>query len=551
MIPIYNIQRCLLAMGLILATTACQDSLEVPVQETPTDPTHLRIEVTSNDETKALLSGKYLPSGSKIGVYFQGDGSNGEYDGNLYQNVFVTASGSDASQTWTIDPSHPIRLSGSQGCAYAYYPYDVDASSPTAINISATDGNDYLFAVPVDGISTAQPEARFSMKHALSILRLKILPGTYTGTGSITKVSAQGNCMGLNGNMDILHQTVQAFDPAIQVASNVTKALSSSPLYEFLVVPSGSEMPIEFRLTLDNQVYTVTSAPITLESGQVYLYTLSVMMDGIKLSPVELTDWNAPQNIADTDMTLYNPTIPWSEAKQTDGIYGVDENGLAVPYADVFDEYYHKGVGVAMVFNGTAYQIANQSADRHAWGATDVNTSLQDYTRVGGGVLLRQGYLPLADGSYSSQAGSNNKITGTWTDWSATANTALSDLSGKTSTETLMTEQNGQTNCIATTIQTFRQDATRNQGKGDWFCPSAAQMAFIHLKRAEIDAVIGKIQENQPSATTVSGKVYWTSTEYDTGNAWFISLTNGNIDTQGDFGDNKVVNYYIRPIREL
>ena len=93
-------------MGLILATTACQDSLEVPVQETPTDPTHLRIEVTSNDETKALVSGKYLPSGSKIGVYFQGDGSNGEYDGNLYQNVFVTASGSDASQTWTIDPSH-------------------------------------------------------------------------------------------------------------------------------------------------------------------------------------------------------------------------------------------------------------------------------------------------------------------------------------------------------------------------------------------------------------------------------------------------------------
>ena len=76
-------------------------------------------------------------------------------------------------------------------------------------------------------------------------------------------------------------------------------------------------------------------------------------------------------------------------------------------------------------------------------------------------------------------------------------------------------------------------------------------MAFIHLKRAEIDAVIGKIQENQPSAATVSGKVYWTSTEYDTGNAWFISLTNGNIDTQGDFGDNKVVNYYIRPIREL
>lgn len=54
-----------------------------------------------------------------------------------------------------------------------------------------------------------------------------------------------------------------------------------------------------------------------------------------------------------------------------------------------------------------------------------------------------------------------------------------------------------------------------------------------------------------PSTTIVSGTSYWISTEYNTDKAWYVVLTNGNLDNQGDFGDEKAECNRIRPLREL
>lgn len=129
--------------------------------------------LTQNSKgTKAPVTGTQLPSGSKIGVFVFNDnentyynGGNGNTEGTAFNQQW-TASGTDASQTWSATP---FTLSIKHADVYAYYPW---RTGETYDSIDVQAGyTDYLVGAHTgDYVNGAQPVATIKLDHALSMI---------------------------------------------------------------------------------------------------------------------------------------------------------------------------------------------------------------------------------------------------------------------------------------------------------------------------------------------------------------------------------------------
>ena len=132
------------AASLLLAS--CSSELDMPVNQVLGEgKTPLMISVAEQPFTKATgqKTGTSLPSGSEIGVFVTAeDGS--PYDGNSYNNIKFTSTGTGAQQSWAYDPSTPVMLSATKAKVYAYYPRQASGVSLSSITIS-NDGNDWMY----------------------------------------------------------------------------------------------------------------------------------------------------------------------------------------------------------------------------------------------------------------------------------------------------------------------------------------------------------------------------------------------------------------------
>lgn len=111
---------------------------------------------------------------------------------------------------------------------------------------------------------------------------------------------------------------------------------------------------------------------------------------------------------------------------------------------------------------------------------------------------------------------------------------ALCDFAGKTNSQSIIlakpTESTAAHQCAAYSTEGF--------GAGSWFLPSCGQWNVAQLNRVKIDTLISATIGSDP----LSGGSYWTSTQYNSNNAWIFGWGNGT-----KRGTTKSTSYTVRP----
>lgn len=268
----------------------CSCSNEPELTEASDRQVPMQVSASVVTETKALVDGVTLPAGSRLGIKLV-DNEGLSYDQQIYDNVpFATNDG----LSWTAEGDQAILLSATLGQAYAYYPYVADMDMQ-AIPISSADDPadqvDYMYSAAPALVNNGQPMATFPMNHALSIVRFQIERGTYVGDGVVSSVTLQGQTASHTGWLNVLTGAVTATGAGHLFSYPKALRLGQSAYGQFCVVPAGTESALRFELVMDGQTYQVSTGSLTLQSGKVYNYSLTIDSPGITISPLYMTPW--------------------------------------------------------------------------------------------------------------------------------------------------------------------------------------------------------------------------------------------------------------------
>lgn len=279
--------------AVILLLSSCSNEFEITQNELLSgDRIPLSVNVSANPATKVLVDGISLPEGSKIGVkLIKSDGT--AYDNLTYNNIYYSTTD---GAIWSIDNTKSIMLSSTIGKAYAYYPYvKNDNLDFTAIPIeSASDPAnqvDYMFGVPATGLSNKKPVADFTMKHAMAKVNYTIARGTYTGTGAITSIKMRGYNASNEGTMNAVEGTVTATKAGSVFTNNNSLTLGSAS-GTFIVVPSEMKSSMDFEIVMDGEIFSASVPEVSLSSGQIYGFTLTMNSKELTAGSVNVTKWS-------------------------------------------------------------------------------------------------------------------------------------------------------------------------------------------------------------------------------------------------------------------
>lgn len=515
-------------IGLVfLLLASCANEWDALSDRVESKPCLLSVSVRNNPRSKSRVDGVYMPDGAELGVFLRAaDGSL--YNGNSVDNVRYTASGADDSQSWQHDPETPIELLGIKGSAYAYYPRQEDDVSLSHI-LMKNDGTDWMYSArPVTNLSNKNNHAQFNMAHALTIIRCKLVKGLYDGSGVVQSLNLRGASLSSSAVFNLETSTFSDFSEFSENSSlSDIGVLSAEPIeVEFWAIPNGMESELSFQLVVDGFLFRVKTPSFTPVSGTINHFTFTVNSKSVDLSHVQVTDWNEMADVPlESDHDPDTHFVTWNEARQTDGVYAIDNVGRPVPFDEATVERY---TGAAFVINGKAYKVADNDIPGTVYwwqsGYEDID-ELNNYTYSYENKLFA--YVPKADGSYE---GGSNRINTDWSTWvnAGWQNASFTDFDGKGNTEVLIARLGTIENTIGKAVVDFRANPYLNEGHQDWFVPSCAQMACVAILCAKIESVLTKV----PGAAIFDHSNqtdYWTSTEKSASDAWYVGFFDGGV----------------------
>ncbi len=275
----------------LMLLVSCQNILEYSVTDNKDAKNLLSIKVrTDTYTTKDVNLSNALPDGSSIGLFMRNVDPNDLYQHDL-RNFKFTATSNEEEQLW--QPEHAVYLNNELCSIHAYYPYDEDVSDVTAIPVTTAEQTDYMYAGNTIEVNTDNHTATIEMEHALSVITLNIKRGTYTGTGSITKVGLNGNGIAqaaqMNAETGKFHDYIGVNS---MITQNVDLTMDEAGQYvHTLVIPNGETSPVRITLWVDGNEYYVVTPGTQFEQGVRYEYTLTIDQDEMGISNVHIGDW--------------------------------------------------------------------------------------------------------------------------------------------------------------------------------------------------------------------------------------------------------------------
>ena len=527
--------RALLAM---VALVSCATDWDEGMADAVPASTALSIKVSNQPFTKSRVSGTSMPDGARLGVFLRAtDGSR--YDNLTLKGLTYLASGTDNDQTWEAVNGQPFSLSRTLGSCYAYYP----CKDPDEANLKVpirNDGTDWMYSrQPATNLSVENPIAQFEMAHAMALIRCRILRGNYGGSCNISTAALSSASLAMEANMDLVAGNVTDFrGTGEEIAFKDVGTLAEDPMViEFWAIPTTVEDELSFRLVVDGFQYKVSTSTILVEAGAVYNYSITIEEKLLVISSATVEEWV----VQDRGGSQFEFPDLWCLARQTDGVYAIDQSGNPIAYENATEDTY---AGVAFVVDEKAYQVAKVDAFGsdgtkvvywHKTGYFDI-PKLPNYSKADASISA--GYFPKADGSYTGSPKLNVEYWN-WKNFGKNV-VALSDFDGAGNTEILVAQLGSVDNSIGKSVLEFRMNIDVNEGYTDWFAPSSGQLGFIALKVAQIEAILTKI----PGAETFYRENYtdyWSSTEASADKAWYFGFFDG--------GMNKAYKYNDRPKR--
>lgn len=549
MITLCKYYICSLIGWMVFILPSCADTVSDCVGPVNNLSAPLTVQADALPVSKAQLNEGSFPADTELGLFLRAvDGS--DYEGKAVDNSKYVSEGEDGSQNWVTSDADRIWLSAVKGVAYAYYPY-VDGATITNVPIS-NDGTDWMYtAEPPTNLTNKNNVARFHLCHAMTIIRCKVVKGDYQGDCDVASVSVKSPALALEGSINLRQSGLEGFKAVnAPIGTYGLGLVGAEPLaLDFWAVPVGVDGALSFEVVADEHTFIVNSPVMRPQSGLVYNFTLTLNCNRLDLSEVVVKPWS--EKAEDSVVSEYDPSdqsVEWEVAKSNPGIYAITADGKALDYEYAIDGEY---AGVAFVINSKAYQIAKVDAlgvdgtNIIYWWKTDYKDidELTNYKGVDD--VNTYAYLPKVDGSYTDVP----HLSTDWTHWVdlGVINAAIRNFNGQAETAVLVDLLGTVENTIGKAVVDFRNNASLNEGHTDWFAPSVGQLAAMVLHAVKIEALLSKVVGAEGFYRKEKTD-YWTSTEYDATNAWYVGFWDG--------GCYKTYKYNNRPkrcrlIREL
>lgn len=236
----------------------------------------------------------------KIGIFL----TSGDLGNNYQANKDVVNIPVARSQgKWQVDKDIEITT---PGVAYSYYPYNNTVEDGTKVPVEVTTQTDYLYADKAV-VDTKNPIANMTMKHALSMVSIRVRKNDYQLTGRLTKVEVMN--VQTTGTMNIA--TGEVFKTGSEGDYVVDKdlLLDDGELKKIRMIMLPTRIAdggkVRFRITVDGKYYTwdVPNSHVW-EAGKEYTYTMNLGKVQEELPDLELDVDYWMQYGKDDNMTI-------------------------------------------------------------------------------------------------------------------------------------------------------------------------------------------------------------------------------------------------------
>ena len=278
------------ALLAMLLVCSCHDEITPTIPVEIEQQEELVLNMSTETITKAIIEGSRLPDNSSVGLFITDD--SGFYEPAGYKNIKYTSRSEGGAQVW--ESENPIYLSDKDATLYSYYPHIASLTSMNLLPVTAssTVQVDYMWGNPVN-VSKGNRVANITMKHALAVVRVTFVRGTYSGDGIVSKVSFSGGCAASIAALDITNGTLSNFigqGAAISPAISKKTLSSTSQKADIIVIPT-QETDGKITMTIDGKDYFLEFGDIELHQGEITQFHLTVNDGQLSLSDITVSEW--------------------------------------------------------------------------------------------------------------------------------------------------------------------------------------------------------------------------------------------------------------------
>lgn len=278
------------ALLAMLLVCSCHDEITPTIPVEIEQQEELVLKMSTETITKAIIEGSRLPDNSSVGLFITDD--SGFYEPAGYKNIKYTSRSEGGAQVW--ESENPIYLSDKDATLYSYYPHLASLTSMNLLPVTASSivQVDYMWGNPVN-VSKGNRVANITMKHALAVVRVTFVRGTYSGDGIVSKVSFSGGCAASIAALDITNGTLSNFigqGAAISPAISKKTLSSTSQKADIIVIPT-QETDGKITMTIDGKDYVLEFGDIELHQGEITQFHLTVNDGQLSLSDITVSEW--------------------------------------------------------------------------------------------------------------------------------------------------------------------------------------------------------------------------------------------------------------------
>lgn len=278
------------ALLAMLLVCSCHEEITPIIPVEIEQQEELVLNMSTETITKAIIEGSRLPDNSSVGLFITDD--SGFYEPAGYKNIKYTSRSEGGVQVWASE--NPIYLSDKDATLHSYYPHLASLTSMNLLPVTAssTVQVDYMWGNPVN-VSKGNRVANITMKHALAVVRVTFVRGTYLGDGIVSKVSFSGGCAASIAALDITNGTLSNFigqGAAISPAISKKTLSSTSQKADIIVIPT-QETDGKITMTIDGKDYVLEFGDIELHQGEITQFHLTVNDGQLSLSDITVSEW--------------------------------------------------------------------------------------------------------------------------------------------------------------------------------------------------------------------------------------------------------------------
>lgn len=334
-----------------LSTFSCtKDIIDIPVipeePVVPPVPTEVLLGINPSIAgvevvTRGIITN--FTDNDKIGLFIT-DGELGtNYQGNADA---ANAPASYFQGAWKVEKKISVTT---QGMVFAYYPYNDKVNDGKSIPVEITSQTDYLYARKA-AVEEKTPVAEIGMKHALSLVSVRIRKNDYQHEGKLTKVEVldvlQTGTMNIATGKVIGSGSLMTYsvEPNLLLNDN---SLEKTKMIMLPTVVAEAQGNMRIQITVDGKIYNWDIPKShTWEAGKEYTYTLNLSKTPEELPDLVLDVDYWTKYGKDDNITIEDHTKPGSEYFRLVDV--INDGG---PYGKTIVQ------GEAYIFTGCLYAM--------------------------------------------------------------------------------------------------------------------------------------------------------------------------------------------------